>query len=439
MLLIALVLASFTATVVYFRRGQHLMGVFLSLFSLYEFTGPVLYSGVFGEAVPRAQQIFSARASDDAVFSFTWCLLAFVILVVISYELFSLFFLRYNIGHPGTAWPLARSSDPKKFYFLVFIVFVFGVISAYTGAGEVRLLNYAGEDLPVTPAFFYGGALLVSVMAVALFYYLERKWIALLLIAGAVAPLVYEVILSSRRQNFAPSALLVIFLILYSRKVSSISKLFLTLTFVLGALVLFSFQFWVRAEFGATPTDAGLFTEILAPQLGEFGGIGATTLYAWTDIVLGNDPVTFGGHWVLAALNSVPFLKFGDLLFPAYASGVAEATRTLAPFGGLSFLADALRGWGVTGVVALAILTGGIVRYWHEPLKRYLNDGVKLSIRGVYAISLITTLILKYRSGLGDALQTFVSFTILYYSVVLVGLLIKVRPSRSPVAALRSP
>src|SRR5690349_12149507 len=262
MLLTILLLASLTATVVYFHRGQHLMGVFLSLFSLYEFTGPVLYSGVFGEAVPRAQQIFSVRASDDAVSSFTWCLLAFLILVVISYELFSLFFLRYKIGQPYNGRSLGRGGDPEKFYFLICTVLVFGVISAYTEAGEVRLLSYAGEDLPVTPAFFYGGALLVSVMTVALFYWLERKWIALILIAGAVAPLAYEVFLSSRRQNFAPSALVVIFLILYSRKISSISKLFLTLTFVLGALVLFSFQFWVRAEYGAMPTDPGFLTEI---------------------------------------------------------------------------------------------------------------------------------------------------------------------------------
>jgi hypothetical protein len=312
-------------------------------------------------------------------------------------------------------------SRPDVFYYLIFFVFVCGVISVNANAGSVRLLDYEGADLPTTPFFTYGNVLLATVMTVAVAFVAQRNWTGLSLIAVGIAPLVHELVITSKRQYFAPSVLVIILSVLYSRQIKA--KFSIILVLMGAAITFFGVQYYLRVAFmeGEDVSTQGLFDGTLVPQLGEFVAIGSTTLYAWGDYVLSGEPVTLGAHWTYHALNAVPYIRLGDILFPDYATDLFASYRAISPWGGLSILADSILGFGVAGLGAAAIVIGALIRYWHGLLHRYLANGIELSVRGVYVISMIATLCLKYRSGVGDIIQNVVQLTILYFFIIGIG------------------
>jgi hypothetical protein len=185
----------------------------------------------------------------------------------------------------------------------------------------------------------------------------------------------------------------------------------------------FGVQFWLRSENVDGNIATGFFDGVVAPQLGEFVAVGSTSFYSWTSYVLGNEPVTLGAHWAFHLANSLPFLKFGSLFFPDYGARLLDIYRSLAPWGALSNLADSVLGFGVAGVILLSILSGVLIRYWHSLMVKYYSKGIQISVGGVYIGSVISTTILKYRSGLGDAFFYLIFITVLYFSLVWMGVL----------------
>jgi hypothetical protein len=417
MLLILIAIWVF-ATISYFKIGHILISLFLAMCGLYELSGPLLYAyrEAFADYFIHAQIIFSTPASDDAVNSFVLGLFLFFVILNLSYVLVSRRFY-YDAADKRPEIPIETNGD----VFRVFIsaVFVFGVISVYTKAGSIRFLDYFGEDLEASPYFSYGTAMLVTVVIIAIFNAIHHKWRSLFFCIGAIAPLAYEIFLSSKRQSYAPSLLFMLLLILYSRRLRN--RGLFAVAFTTVAMSFLGAQYWLRSESVDGYTADGFFDGVIAPQLGEFVAIGSTTFYAWMGYVLGNDPVTWGGHWLFHMSNALPFLKFGGLFFADYAGNLLDAYRTVAPWGGLSIVADAILGFGLGGIAVLAILLGALFRYWHYLLDRYLSDGMVMSVNAIYTCSMIPTLLLKYRSGLGDAAQYYVYMTILYFGAVWLG------------------
>src|SRR5438876_1588185 len=187
--------------------------------------------------------------------------------------------------------------------------------------------------------------------------------------------------------------------------------------------VLFALQFALREEVQQGPTGfetQPLAFAVVAPQLGEFMGIGSTSLHAWTSFVTDQTPVTNGVHWAFHALNTIPFLKLADTWFPQYSEDLYRTYGELAPWGGLSMLADALMAMGLLGVPVLAVALGVLCRRAHEFTASAMRAGMPGDAYSMYYLSLIATLLLKYRSGIGDAIQAAVAFSILYWTIILV-------------------
>jgi hypothetical protein len=125
-------------------------------------------------------------------------------------------------------------------------------------------------------------------------------------------------------------------------------------------------------------------------------------------------------HWGFHLLNAFPFIKLGDLLFPAYSQQLYTTYTNVAPWGALSMVADAIIGFGWLGVPLLGIALGVLCRKAHEYLVIAMQRGMPGDAKSIYMLSLIAVLFLKYRSGIGDAIQAAVAFSILYWTIILV-------------------
>ena len=86
-------------------------------------------------------------------------------------------------------------------------------------------------------------------------------------------------------------------------------------------------------------------------------------------------------------------------------------------------LADSLMAMGLLGVIVLAVAMGMLCRRAHEFTARVMRDGMPGDVYSLYVLSVVSTLLLKYRSGVGDALQSFVSFSVLFWFVAFLGYL----------------
>jgi len=183
-------------------------------------------------------------------------------------------------------------------------------------------------------------------------------------------------------------------------------------------LFLLSVQYSLREQIAGI---SGLFAEstlsgIAYPQLNEFIAVGLISFKSV--LLLEKLDFTYGFHFLLTILNSVPFLDLGDMIFESYAIQRDAIIKMLAPWGGFSMMAEAYWAFGKIGLILLGILLGISIRFLHIKLLRPFHKEY-ISSRDVYWVSLVTVLLLKYRSGISDAYLYIINFTIIYYFFIL--------------------
>jgi hypothetical protein len=408
------------AAVFAFRRKHFLLAMMLLLMLAYEVPGAVIFAFSELSDVGLAQHLFSTYASESTV---SQLLSAFLVLLT---TLLGSYVLPTKIRRPSGPSTEHRTG-PSDYWIVGIAVLVFGMVSVITEAGAIRLADYEGADLRAAPVFSYGTSLLVVFGPLAIWAVERRKWPLLVLLTIATAPLSYEAFAAAKRQYFAPLAAVLMLYVLYSARFKR--KLLILSIGSIALLAIFSAQFLLRADTGIEETtDTGAL--LFLPQLGEFVAIGSTSLFSIT--LVDSTNMTYGMNLLLTLLNSVPYIKFGDLFFPEDIKRFADFQRELAPYGGLSAMAEAWWSlqWG--GVLLLGMLLGRLLRYGHACLWHSMAHGMSLGPTRVYGVCLVATLFVKYRSGVSDALQAAIYLSILYWALMLPALFSSISRSFKP-------
>jgi hypothetical protein len=415
-ILIAIVLLSFLWAAL---RGHYIFAIALVLIAGYEVSGPALFLLGEDRIATNALLLFADYASEQSIMTLVAGLLGFFALFIATYVAAGPLFQRRKVV-------AASQGDPSEALLIVPVVLlVFGLISMATGAGQTRLEDYGWTGVQTTEYsrfFSYGGVLLVIAAYLTVQHAVAKQvWIVMGVILCA-APLLVELFIGGRRQWFAPSFFLVLLFLFYG---NAKYKFLLSLALALALSIVFAFQYglrelaWLQAE-TTIATEPWLYG-ILAPQAVEFVAIGATSFYAWHFFAYGAEQPTGGFQWIFQILNSVPFLKLGDMLYPSFNDRLQEIYGFLTPWGGLSAIADGVLAFGVWGLPLAALLLALFCRFAHESVSSAFRDGIPTNLQSVYTVSLIATLLTKYRSGFGDAIQAAIAFSILYWAIVLFG------------------
>jgi hypothetical protein len=399
-------------------RGHYIFAIALVLIAGYEVSGPALFLLGEDRIATNALLLFADYASEQSIMSLVAGLLCFFALFIGTYVAAGPLFQQRKV---------AASQDNLSEALLIFpvVLLIFGLISMATGAGQARLEDYGWTGVQTTEYsrfFSYGGVLLVIAAYLTVQHAAAKQiWIAIGVILCA-APLLVELFIGGRRQWFAPSFFLILLFLFYG---NAKYKFLLSLALALALSIVFAFQYglrelaWLQAE-TTIATEPWLYS-ILAPQAVEFVAIGATSFYAWHFFAYGAEQPTGGFQWIFQILNSVPFLKLGDVLYPSFNDRLHEIYGFLTPWGGLSAIADGVLAFGVWGLPLAGVLLALFCRFAHESVSSAFREGIPTNLQSVYTVSLIATLLTKYRSGFGDAIQVTISFSILYWAIVLFG------------------
>jgi oligosaccharide repeat unit polymerase len=405
--------------VISIKHKHYLFALLIALIAFYELSGPVI-DGVFQDVDMPAMRLVSIYYSAESTAGFELAILVFMSMLAVGYYL-SGFIPRSKNKY------LKKANNINNLFTLIVVSFVFiaGIISIYTGAGSARLAVYMGDAVDVPRIYYYGLSMMVVCGVILLFYLQERKWLAGLILLIFMLPLIYEIFISGRRQSVAPLMIAAILVIIY--KHDSSNKYLQLASIVALSLVVLGVQFIVRyeASYGVVVSGKGI-SSILAPQIGEFSAVGLTSLSSWNKYVIGDSAPTYGFHLIYHLLNSVPYLNVGDMLYPNYAHQLGSIYSELAPYGAFSVLADSILVFGIAGVAIIPLIIGTLTRMSHERLKACLENGLAPTFGSIYFVSLLSIIVLKYRSGIGDALQSIVSFTVLYIVMISVPVLLSV-------------
>ncbi len=416
--------------------------ILVLLVGAYELPGPALFYGNFEvAAIQSAQSIFGEFANADTVFSHVLTLTAFFLSFAVASAIGSLHGSRSfaNALEQHKLIALRRLSRPRLSRVLkvcaaclAFLILAFGIVSVSQGEGLRRLDEYVGGDYEGLRVFSYGIGLLPVLTCFGVVLYVRGQKLLVAMILVAALPLLYEIFLTSRRQFFLPVLIVIIMWRLYgsSKRLSWLSR-----TGVLAVvLVFFGLQYSLRERVigdDVTITDSVLEGS-LAPQFGEFVAIGATSLYSYP--VVEQRGVTYGSQFAVTVLNAVPFAKLGNAVFPAAAAQFLDIASTVAPFGGLSMIAECYLSFGRAGVVVLGLLMAVLAAKFHQRLIDFYSRR-RYSATNILFVSVGCVLLGKYRSGVSDAFLAFTSMSILFVALYLVAKLFNGLTSSSLVRA----
>lgn len=341
-------------------------------------------------------------------------ILAVGVLEVIIYLTFRLTYKLNNISNEHIK-PIQSIKNIKiteqTFNSIALFVFFSGLLSIATDVAASRIQDYNGGDLYTTPFYSYGTSLMIPLVLFLFTSKLKKSYLKYLAIAISLLPLMYVAFLTSRRQIFAAPILAIFIYILYRTDIKN--KLFKILTITLLSFLVFGFQFLERDKAYGTGGRDTLYEIAIEPQLGEFIAIGNTTLKAWTMFVTDSSQLTYGIHFIHTLLNSIPFLRLGNIINSGYSEEISETFTQLAPWGGLSYIADMYYAFSIYAIPIFGIIYG----YIFAKLNFYLNKNIKvIDIKFIYLASIQSLIIIKYRSGFCDLLFYITTFTILYLS-----------------------
>jgi len=194
-------------------------------------------------------------------------------------------------------------------------------------------------------------------------------------------------------------------------------------------LVLFGFQFSLRESItgGTSEISESLTSGSISPQFGEFAGVGSITLYAIEYI--NPEMYTYGKHFIIIILNSIPYFKVGDILFPDYVKELQGIRKVIAPWGALTMAAESYLTCSTAGIMLLAIFLGLFLALFHRYFKEILSS-MTFSVKDIYWLSFGAIFISKYRSGISDILSTFINFSLLYFFFYQVSKVLRVRKAQ---------
>ena len=347
------------------RRGYYILAMVLILLFMYELVGPIAIYFSATELLPMA---FISNEQLENIDSYV---IAIAGLQSLTYLSFLLFHTENNFYQKSSQ----RQYSP--FALILLFVFVCGIVSSATQAGSVRLLDYLGEDRAVTPLFSYGVVLLIPITWYAIHFWKRRDFYKIITISIAVLPLCIEIFSTSRRQYFAPCLAAIFLTILYEKNVRG--KWASAVLLLGGAAVLLGSQYLVREQFSVSATGINsLYESTVLPQLSEFAAIGNTSQVAWRMFVIESQPTTLGLHYFYYILNSIPYIKLGDIWYSDYRTYIFAIYRDMAPWGGLSMVADSLFSFGISGIVFLGVLFGFSTARAHRMLVASIGSGFLL-------------------------------------------------------------
>jgi len=337
----------------------------------------------------------------------------------------SVFFLFIIAAYLCTIRWSRRISLPVKyknvsvfhFAFIILAVLAFGLISVYTGSGTKMLELYSRDDVygqgAYVPLFYYATYLLVVLVILGISSFEKKRWMVMAMLVVAAMPIVREIIISGKRQLWIPSFFVLLLYLLYSRRLKINLKIWIPVLVAVIVLAM-GLQFQLRmieqgAEFGGD-----FYSIVLWPFLEEFLGNGHVSRLAWNMYVEGNQSVQYGLQWLFIISNSFPYMKIGNLLWPHYRSEIDSIYFSVSPWGGLPIFADAIIAFGVFGIGLVGAVMGSLLAFAHKKIEYWFAQDIYITGHSVYLISLISTLVLKYRSGIGDVLRTIIFFSVLF-------------------------
>lgn len=422
----------------FFIKRHYLFAIALGIIGFYELAESI-FSEIISLEIIRSgipSYVAGFDTPDINALGITLGRAAFFLFTMASY----FFTIRWSqrFTHPARY----KKVPVYRFAFITLAVFAFGVISVYTGSGAKMVEIYSIGDTygqgAYVPLFYYGTYLLVVLVVLGLSSFEKKHWAAMAILVMAAIPIMWEIIISGKRQFWMPSFFVILLYLLYSRRLKINLKIWIPVLVAVIVLAM-GLQFQLRLiEQGAVIGD-DFNSVILWPFLEEFFGNGRISRVAWNIYVEGNQSVQYGLQWLFIISNSFPYMKIGNLLWPQYKSEMDSIYLSVAPWGGLPMFADAIIAFGFFGIGLVGAVIGSLLAFAHRKIEYWFAQGINITGQSVYFISLISTLVLKYRSGVGDVLHTIISFSCMFGLFYALGTLLtygqplKVKPGRSTI------
>jgi hypothetical protein len=377
----------------FFLRRKHYFFSLLCLWiGLYEYVG-MLYLSYLDDAISgvNVHSLIAPYVTDLTIRNYS-------IAINVLFFTMTLFYLLIISKNDSPNITDSTIITPHRFNFLLFFLLVLGIIAIYADAGDISRLDYIAEsikDVMEHRSLPYGGLLLVCAVGLLCYSFISKKWIYAIIILLVITPISYEIFIAGRRQVFTPSIILTLMLILYNRKLKY--KKFIIALLGIFVLIITALQYSFR------------------------GGI-----YDLDPMFIDINSISFGWHYLIAFLNSVPYFKLGDFIVDNFGlSQWAYDSDVITPMGGLSMIADSLLAFHIFGLFILGIFLSFVAHFFHEKFKRYSQNNGISSRSGLFFLSLGAMFIAHYRNGFSHAIKGLVSFSILYIFAISLPLIIK--------------
>jgi oligosaccharide repeat unit polymerase len=407
----------------FFIKRHYLFAIALGIIGIYELAESIFSEIISLEVIQSEIPNYIARmdSPDINALGITLGRAVFFLFIIASY----LFTIRWT---QRSSHPVKYQNAPvHRFAFIILAVFAFGVISVYTGSGAKMIEFYSSGDVygqgAYVPLFHYATYLLAVLVILGISSFERKHWVVMAMLVVAAIPIVREIIISGKRQFWIPSFFVLLLYLLYSRRLKI--NLMIWIPALLAVIILaMGVQFQLRMIEQGDEFGDDFHSVILWPFLEEFLGNGRISRDTWYMFVEGNHPVQYGLQWLFILTNSFPYLKFGNLLWPHYKSEIDAIYLSVAPWGGLPVFADAIIAFGIFGVGLVGSIMGSLLAIAHKKIEYWFAQEVHITGYSVYVISLVSTLILKYRSGIGDMLNIVIFFSCLFGFLYALGILL---------------
>ncbi len=434
MYVVGLTILSFLVVVFSYRHGSYAFCLFIALAMVYELSGLAIRawteSLVF--LIPSMRLYTYGSGITEVTLQLHLLHVAiFLLLATASYYVaVPIFSARIR--------PPTKFRSVQSYWPLLSLLLLFGVLSVLTGAGLARRADYelgsAGYGSTVTgihSVIFHGRSLLVVAAPLLLLSFRQKRWWLFGCISILALPIVEQLFVAGRRQAFVPFVLFLILYFLYTPTIKR--KLLFLVPLTMAFIVATGAMFAARADYykeayalaGATQFYRPVFQELMA----------VSTISSATIVELENKALTltYGGHLVRAFLDSaIPFFKLGDYLRASiglFAKSDLELDQ-IAPYGALSMLADSFLSFGHLGSVILGISAGLLFGWVNPRLQQAYSNLAALNFYDVWLACLVATILVNYRSGIGDAFALGIKFTILYWVPIAVASIFRYRANR---------
>ena len=204
-MLAAILTATLVITVFSMYRRHYLFGVSVALFGLYELLGPLFYLFDDYDQLVIATRIYDLVATPQLVDVHLELIAQFLVFFVGAYV--GMPFLIERVFSWRFASTLFRNDEVtspehfKRYYVLLGVLFVFGVISAFQDVGTLRLHDYRGYEYYTTPFYSYGTLLIICAAPLIVYALKQKQWVRVMWLLITIVPLGSQIFISSRRQR----------------------------------------------------------------------------------------------------------------------------------------------------------------------------------------------------------------------------------------------